>query len=438
MKTIPLTDIQVPENRQRTELDPSAVGALSGSIFAKPEEGGVGLINPITLREGGVLVAGQTRMAAIALGYRMGKTLTHKGEVVPAGHVPYIDFGELSIIQQQALEYAENAIRTDLTWQDNQRAIASLHALRTAQAAARGEVHLAKDTAQELFKKTEGINTTRVSTAQALVRNMDNPLIAKAKSATEAAKILKKIVQQEVNVNLAREVGKTVASDRMRVFNADCLEWMAAQPGEQYDVILTDPPYGMGADNFGDGAGTMAGIEHQYQDGLPETQALLAAAIPEFFRLAKPEAHLYLWCDIDLFHWLRAVCREAGWWTFRTPLVNVKSEGGRVPWPENGPRRSYELCLFAVKGKKPVNSIKPDVFTSRMPEANLGHGAQKPVEAYVELLGRSTRPGDRVLDTFVGTGTIFEAAAELGLFADGVEMAEGAFGIAVNRIRGLK
>jgi DNA modification methylase len=213
---------------------------------------------------------------------------------------------------------------------------------------------------------------------------------------------------------------------------------MAKQPEGQYDVILTDPPYGMDADGFGDGAGRLAGTTHQYSDGKDETMLLLERCIPEFFRLAKPEAHLYLWCDIDLFHWLRTQCQAAGWWTHRTPLVNVKPEGGRVPWPEHGPRRAYELCLYAVKGKRPVNSIRPDVFESRLTEGNLGHGAQKPVAAYVELLQRSVRPGDRVLDAFAGTGTIFPAAAAVQCYADGVEMNQGAYGICVNRIKGLK
>ena len=30
-------------------------------------------------------------------------------------------------------------------------------------------------------------------------------------------------------------------------------------------MILTDPPYGMDADQFGDGGGKMTGIEHHYK-----------------------------------------------------------------------------------------------------------------------------------------------------------------------------
>jgi DNA modification methylase len=217
---------------------------------------------------------------------------------------------------------------------------------------------------------------------------------------------------------------------------------METQPDAQFDVILTDPPYGMDADSFGDGAGrlTNAGHGHRYQDGKDETILLLEKCIPHFYRLAKPQSHLYLWCDIDLFHWLRDQCRLAGWHVHRTPLVNVKPEGGRVPWanPPCGPRRAYELCLFAEKGGRQVTAIKPDVFESRLVEGNLGHGAQKPVQAYVELLSRSVRPGDTVFDAFAGTGTIFPAAAAVKCSAVGVEQEAAAYGTCLKRIEEIK
>lgn len=435
MKTIALTDIVTPENRQRSEASDSYIGELYGSIFS---DTGAGMLNPIVVREGKILVAGECRTKAVALGYKMGKTLRHAGQDVPPGHIPFIDFGELSPLAQMEAEYVENAVRSDLSWQDNVRALAALDALRRAQAAAAGKPHTFKDTAQEVYKRSDGALSDNVSKAVQIAANLDNKAIAGAKTFNEARKILAKQEDAQQRIILAAATGKVALSERMACYHTDCLTWMKDQPDGQFDVILTDPPYGMGADEFGDAAGRMAGTEHEYQDGKEQTRALLMACIPEFFRLAKPEAHLYLWCDIDFFHEIRTLCREAGWWTFRTPLVNVKPEGGRVPWPEHGPRRCYEICLFAVKGKRPVNSIQSDVFESRLTEGNLGHGAQKPVEAYVNLLKRSVRPGDKVFDAFAGTGTIFAAAAEAGCFAVGCEKEAAAFGTCIKRIGELK
>ena len=57
----------------------------------------------------------------------------------------------------------------------------------------------------------------------------------------------------------------------------------------------------------------------------------------------------------------------------------------RAPWPENGPQRKWECCLYAVKGKKAVLKMAADLVTYN-PDANLGHAAQKPVALFQDLL----------------------------------------------------
>ena len=435
IKTIPLASILVPEGRQRQIFNPDEQGELIGSITA------IGLISPIILRQGpqGLeLVAGERRLRALNTLSVLGQRIKHAGVDLEPGHVPYIDFGELSELEQQEIEYAENAYRQDLTWQENVRATEKLDNLRKARSLVSGTPHSTADTAKQIFGEANAHTKDTVNKSLVLASHLSNPDVARATSLREAVKIVRRQDDIKRNEQLAALVGTESLGDRFKIYQADCLTWMKDQPDAQFDVILTDPPYGMGAHAFGDAAGRMSGIDHEYDDSAKSTNALLSACIPEWYRLAKPQAHLYLWCDIDMFTSLREMCRASGWWTFRTPLINLKPEGGRVPWPEHGPRRSYELCLYAVKGKRPVTSIRADYFESRLTEGNLGHGAQKPIEAYVELLRRSCRPGDIVLDTFAGTGTIFPAAHALGLSAVGVEMEAAAYGICLNRIGELK
>jgi len=126
----------------------------------------------------------------------------------------------------------------------------------------------------------------------------------------------------------------------------------------------------------------------------------------------------------------------AGWYVFRTPLIYYKTDDGRVPLPDIGPRRQWEAICYAVKGKKKVNNIFPDVISASS-DGNLGHGAQKPVACYQNLLQRSCLPGDKVLDTFCGTGTIFPAAQNLKCIATGIELDKASFGIAVSRLESM-
>lgn len=432
-----ISAIHIPPERQRTDIPDDHIGELM-SEFSQPK---IGLLNPIVIERQGdkeILLAGECRLRAVQLLYKLGGTLYHQGTAVPAGCIPSTTFDELTELQRMEIEYSENARRRDLTWQENAKALALLNALRAKQAELEGRQHTYKAVAEEVFKRGDGEFAGQVSDSVLVARHLDNPAVAKASSLKEAKKILVREDEKKRREVLAREVGLQSIGDRFKVYNANCLDWMREQPADQFDVILTDPPYGMNADEFGDAAGKMVGIDHQYKDDEVHMKALLSKAIPEFYRLAKPEAHLYLWCDIDYFLWLRERCAAAGWWVHRTPLINIKPSGGRVPWPEHGPRRSYELCLYAVKGKRRVTSIVLDTFESRLTEGNLGHGAQKPVEAYVDLLKRSTRPGDVVLDAFAGSGTIFPAAHMVGCSAVGVELSPHAYGICLERIKELK
>lgn len=129
--------------------------------------------------------------------------------------------------------------------------------------------------------------------------------------------------------------------------------------------------------------------------------------------------------------------QAAGWYVFRTPLINHKMNSGRVPLPDQGPRRQYEIILYAIKGKKQTTHIYPDVISTSADE-NFSHGAQKPVALYQNLLQRSVRPGDRVLDTFAGSGTIFEAANGFKCSATGTELNPEYFGMCLARIARCK
>ena len=226
--------------------------------------------------------------------------------------------------------------------------------------------------------------------------------------------------------------------DRYSLIPGDAREALTDVRGV-FDIILTDPPYGMGAEGFGDAAGQMAHISHGYDDSPEAFEAIMSWFIPLTWQVTKPEAHLYMFCDIDRFIWLRERLAAVGWWVHRTPLVNVKRTG-RVPWPEHGPRRVYELVLYAVKGRRPSRVIAPDVFESVMEadEVVYGHGAQKPVGVYAELLRRSALPGDVVLDAFAGTGPLLEAAHRMSLRAVVIERDPVSLGYCLQRLEGLK
>lgn len=450
--------IQIRPERQRQEFDPEALQELKNSIEDH------GLLHPPVLRREGdafVLVAGERRLRAMMEIAELGGSFTHGGEVFVDGFVPYTDIGELTPLEAEEVELDENLKRRDLTWQEHAAAVARLHALRSAQAVARQQEfpeqtrdeldtsprfrpHTFADTARELSGRADGSFQDTVRKEILVAAHLDNPVVAKAKSADEAFKLLKREEERKQNIALAQRVGASFTASAHRLLNVNCLEWMADPSNAgTVDVILTDPPYGMGAHAFGDGGGKFDGIEHHYDDSYETWRKLMYGEALDgkgwchlAYQVAKPQAHAYVFCDIDRFHELKEFMQEAGWYVFRTPLINVKTNSGRVPLPDQGPRRQYEILLYAIKGKKPVTHIYPDVITT-VTDENMSHGAQKPVNLYQNLLQRSVRPGDTVLDCFAGTGPIFPAAHTFQCTAIGLELNPEYFAMSQKRLAGV-
>jgi DNA modification methylase len=428
-------DLIIPDERQRQEFDPEALTDLANSISGR------GLLHAVVVREtpsGYALVAGERRLRAMETLWMLGDGVTHNGRTYAPYEVPFVTLGELSPLEAEEAELDENLKRQDLTWQERSSALSRLHKLRVAQAHAVGIAGPSMlDTHNEA--KDAGYTTARPQETRAeilLAEHLSNPEVARAKSAPEALKILKKAEDRERNIALGASVGRDYNSSVHKLHHVDCLDWLGDCPDNQFDVILTDPPYGMNAQSFGDGGGKLVNSAHAYDDSPEAWRTLLSFFAPEAYRIAKPQAHAYIFCDFDRFHELKFLMQEAGWYVFRTPLVIHKVGSGRVPLPDHGPRRQYELALYAIKGNKPVTGIYSDVISCKL-EENLTHGANKPVELYVDLLKRSCRPGDMVLDAFAGSGTIFPAAHQCKLYATGLEISPEYYGIAVNRLNGL-
>lgn len=434
MQTIHIDSILITGDRQRKDFDAEAMESLRSTIEAK------GLLHAIVVREspeGLVLVAGERRYRTVRDIWMLTGALKYNNQMVPKDHIPYVTLGQLTPLEAEEAELEENLQRKDLTWQENAAAMAKLHSLRSRQAQSEGRIHTIADTAMEAKGRSDGSYHEAVRKDIIVAQHLHNPEVMKAKSTEEAFKILKRQENTAKNIELASTVGKTFTQSAHQALNTNCLLWMATASPEQFDVILTDPPYGMGADQFGDGGGgRLANNEHHYKDDYVSWKSLMGQWCALAYAVAKREAHAYVFCDLDNFHELKKMMQDAGWYVFRTPFICTKPGSGRVPLPDEGPRRQYETILYAIKGHKKTTAIYPDVI-STVADAGLMHGAQKPVALFEDLLRRSVRPGDSVLDSFAGSGTIFPAAHNFKVKATGIEMNPEYFALCYKRIQQL-
>lgn len=453
-------EIIIKENRQRRAFDEDAMQALRDSILS------AGLLQPVVVREEEgrwVLVAGERRLRTLIDIFQLEGSYKFSGQVVSDGYIACTSLGELAPLQAEEAELDENIRRADLTWQEQADALMRLNKLReaqrdvvikqaeeakkaapTPQAAAAIVVPkrvTAADTALEVYGRRDGSYQAKVAESIVLANNLHIPEVAAAKTQKEALKILKSVKEREQSRELADRVGKVYSASAHTIFNMNCLDFMqqmvGAEESNKFDVICADPPYGMGADTFGDGGGKMTGISHHYDDSYENWVKLMPRFAELSFMCSKTQAHCYLFCDFDRFHELKAFMEKAGWYVFRTPLIYQKRNSGRVPLPDRGPRRTWELCLYAIKGNKPVTHIYPD-FLQADAEGENKHGAQKPPSVFQNLLQRSVKPGDKVFDGFGGSGPILEAATNLKVFATVCELDPASYALCVEALESLK
>jgi DNA modification methylase len=437
-----ISELVIEKGRQRGWFDPSRMEELKDSLER------VGLMHPIVVEESNgryTLVAGERRIRALVDIWDLGGTIRFQGKPIQEGWVPFTTLGELSNLESEEAQLDENLRRSNLTWQEHASAMARLERLRSAQAEESGTPAPSLESlAAEAFEpKREGFSSGASAYAKETVRKelvvekyLDRPTVRGAKSLDEAYKVVIREEELARSEALGRSVGLTFTRADHTLLKGDCLELLPAMD-PVFDVIITDPPYGMGADEFGSSGGRALPGEdiHMYSDDRSIIDSLVLPALEFSLQLTLPQAHAYVFCDLEGFFPLREFFRSKGWEPFRTPLIWVKPDG-RVPLPQHGPRRTYEMLLYAFKGKRPTRHLGSDTLPFP-PDTNLNLAAQKPVALFRELLARSCLPGNHALDPFCGTGTLLPAAHSLKVKATCIELDPKSYGIAVARLEKL-
>lgn len=425
MHFISVADILIPENRQRKTFPSDRNEELKTSIRTK------GLLNPITLRnDGRTLVAGERRLRAMTELHQADEAFTCNNTLVPAGQIPFTFLGELSPMEIEEAELEENTVRLDISWQEKAFALARLQTLRQQQAASRGEEHTPSDLIEELTGSREGSSSIRDTLH--IAKYLDVPEVARAKTQKEATQIIKRKLEVEQRQKLAEVFKEKADTSRYTIIHGDSGKRLSYTGLGEFDLILTDPPYGVGADNFGG----QAGVAHNYSDSPENALALYETLAEEGFRVCKEEAHAYVFCDINFFPQLSLIFSMAGWEVWPRPLIWSK-KNGMLARPEHGPRYTYETILFASKGNKKTLCVKPDVIECGQVQEQV-HAAEKPVELLRDLISRSCNPGDKILDPFAGSGSTLEAAFLMDCEAVLIELNENNYNICLERCANLE
>lgn len=407
MQTILLTDIIIPPERQRREFDEDAIIELRTSIKT------VGLLQPVVLRDDGkTLVCGERRLKAIG---GLEEDYFYNGSRSDRRSAPYVRVSDLSREQLYQAELEENLCRRDLSWQEKAIALKKFHQLRSGQAASRGETQTVQATASEVLgRRAQGRQIQEVNNAILLSEYLDDPEVAAQKTVADALKVVRDSKKHRDRKLLAASFDPTKTPHLLHVADS-YLDAPKRYPGF-FDVVLTDPPYGIDAHK----KDTFDVSQHLYDDS-EVAFARVRDELPAVIRsITKPDSHAYIFCDIRRFEGLYVAFELAGFTVWHKPIIWDKGNTGSYGNIDYGPRACYDAILYARRGNKKVVDVRRDVINIPQP-TNLSHPAGKPPALYEDLLKRSCFPGERVADLFAGSGPIYPAASALKVQAVGWE-----------------
>ena len=412
-----------------------------------------GLLNPVVIDGENNLVAGHRRiLAAKHLGWDM---------------ITFRRLEQLDPVVRQEIELEENIRRKDLEWQEE---VIGLYRLYNAKQSRYGEKgtktatdggYGIEDAARELDRATGSISMD-LALATGL-REFPELLEEKTKSAafkrfrrlkeTQLRGELAKRKQSEEVVSAEAEVGEEAAEaqpvqgiQRQAIrkalwkglgvfYHADSRDVLRNLPEASVDLIVTDPPYGIGLYREGAPMSSSKFAESQgagYGDNPKEIMDMLDETFSHAARCLKPDGHAYVFFHMTRYEPIFLMLKKHFGTCEETPLIWVKQTTG-IGDPNRAWVYSYEPCFWVNRGRslvkpQPFNTLKYDTVSKKI------HSVEKPVALMRHLIEASAVKGELILDPFAGSGSTLVGAAQLGMKFIGIEKHQDFWRSAVDRV----
>jgi len=191
------------------------------------------------------------------------------------------------------------------------------------------------------------------------------------------------------------------------------MEAIAEMPDNAFDLAIVDPPYGIGDFLMKTGGGVykpgtrIKTMPINWNDNIPPK-----IYFSELKRISK---HQIIW-GANYYN-----CFSAN--------------GGAVVWHKNIGHKNYSQCEIAsLSFQRKVDFFSYKKLTGFVSTEDYIHPCQKPVKLYEWLLKNYAKPGDKILDTHLGSGSIAIACHNLDFDLTGYEIDKDYYDAAVNRL----
>lgn len=202
------------------------------------------------------------------------------------------------------------------------------------------------------------------------------------------------------------------------LYNMDCMEAMKQFPDGFFDLAVVDPPYGISADKFNNGAGA--------KDHASGSTAKRLRLFTGGWDSTPPDA--------AYFDELRRVSQNQIIWGGN--YFNLPPTRCIIVWDKIQPWENFSQVEIAwTSFDKPAALFRYSNTTCANPE-HIGkiHPTQKPVALYSWILSRFAKPGMKILDTHAGSASSLIACHRAGLDAWGFEIDGTYYAAALDRL----
>jgi DNA modification methylase len=221
-----------------------------------------------------------------------------------------------------------------------------------------------------------------------------------------------------------------------RLILGDCLEVLPTLG--DVDAVVTDPPYGIVAE-FGEQNRLDGSRKLQFDWDGAGVHDTIRTALERAVAILRRPGNAFAFAGFDTVEIPREVFRAAGMtpkpWSWVKMCPPPPMPGNR--WPS-----AFEVaCLGYDAGAYfgDANTARKNVLIADALRAGnqerAGHPTQKPVHVMCHLVKALAQPDHTALDPFMGSGTTGVACVKLGRKFIGIEIDEGYFDIACERIR---
>jgi len=167
----------------------------------------------------------------------------------------------------------------------------------------------------------------------------------------------------------------------------DTREILKKLPSETFDAVITDPPWGVGFDEYDD------------FDTFLEVR-------DELYRVMKPDSWLVFFFSPRRIYDIQPYLQK---FTYRWMIVYVFTGFSTVSRNPLGSQASYSIIMVFSKGNPKIVMRRKDViYSDELPivEENPQEPQFKPTFTTAAILTMFTRQRDMVLDPFAGYGSI--------------------------------